>query len=110
MPEITEVDEYDLDAALDGPVVSNFLEKDRETISPRELTFRKDEMHISEEPAYPLATVAAFIMACCIAHWVLVTQGFLGKHGWEKLDNVVDSIQEFFTKHSITIPEGVELL
>ena len=103
-------DEYDLDAALDGPTVSNFLEKDRETISPRELTFRKDEMGLPEEPSYPLATVVAFIMACCIAHWILVTQGFLGKSGWTKLDNIAESIQDFFTRHSITVPEGVDLL
>ena len=112
MPDKLQAQEedYDLDAALDGPVVSNFLEKDRENISPRELTFRKDEMGLPEEPSYPLANVIAFIMACCLAHWILVTQGYMGKSGWTKLDGFVNSTQEFFARHSITIPEGVELL
>jgi hypothetical protein len=104
-------DEYDLDAALDGPVVSNFLEKDRENISPRELTFRKDEPSplVSEEPAYPIATIVAFIMACCLAHfgYILVTKQFLGTNGWGKLDTFVARVNEFFVKYSINVPEGV---
>ena len=106
-------EEYDLDAALDGPVVSNFLEKGRENISPRELTFRNDKpsLLISEEPSYPLATVIAFIVACCLAHFVyiLVTKGWLRNDGWGKLDGFVARVNEFFVKYSIHIPEGVQV-
>jgi hypothetical protein len=105
-------EDYDLDAALDGPVISNFLEKNRENISPRELTFRKDEpsLLVSEEPSYPLETVVAFILACCLAHfaYIIVTKQFLGTNGWGKLDGFVARINEFFTKHSIHVPEGVQ--
>lgn len=105
-----EDDEYDLDAVLDEPPVSNFMSKDHETISPRELTFRKNELRVSEEPAFPLATVAAFIMACCLAHFILVTQGFLGTKGLEKLDGFAARVQDFFNKYSIHVPEGVDLI
>jgi len=112
--QVQEEEDYDLDAALDGPVVSNFLEKDRENISPRELTFRKDEpsRFISEEPSYPLASVMAFIMACCLAHlaYILLTKRLLGTvDGWSKLDEFAARVKEFFAKHSITIPEGIQL-
>jgi hypothetical protein len=105
-----EEEDYDLDAVLDGPVISNFLSTEQETISPRELTFRKDEMRISEEPSYSVATVAAFILACCIAHFFLVTQGFMGTKGLAKMDAFAARVQEFFNKYSVHVPEGVELI
>jgi hypothetical protein len=108
--KVDEDEDYDLDAALDGPVVSNFMSQEHESITPRELTFRKDELRVSEEPSYPLATVAAFIMACCIAHFLLVTQGFLGAKGLAKLDDFAARVQDFFNKHSIHVPEGVNLI
>ena len=59
-----EHDESDYD--LDGPgVVSNFITQEHDTTVPRN----------REEASYPLATVAAFIMACCIAHFLLKGMG-----------------------------------
>lgn len=110
MPHIEEVDDdYDLDAVLDEPPVSNFLAKEQEAISPRELTFRKDELRGPDETSFSFVNVAAFIMACCIAHFFLVTGGYIGKGGMTKLDRFVEKAEEFFTKHSIQIPHGVEL-
>ncbi|KAG8838603.1 hypothetical protein FRB91_011563 [Serendipita sp. 411] len=99
--EINEEEDYDLDAFLDEPPVSNFLSGDHESISPRELTFRKTE---PKESFYSFANVAAFILACCIAHFVLVTQGFMGKAGMAKADSIVAKIQEFFQKYTIELP------
>lgn len=107
---LQEGEDYDIDAVLDEPAVSNFLSGDHETVSPRELTFRKDELGATDEPGYSFTTVAAFILACCIAHFVLTTQGFLGARGMERLDTFATKVEEFFTKHSIHVPEGVDLL
>lgn len=108
MPKIEEVDDnYDLDAALDETPVSNFLPQEYETISSREL---RNEIHSPDDSGFSFTNVAAFILSCCIAHFLLVTQGFLGKDGWSKLDNVAEKVQEFFTKGAIQLPEWVGII
>jgi hypothetical protein len=107
MPHIEEVnDDYDLDAALDEAPVSNFLPQEQEIISKRE----ELELQSPDETGISFTTVVAFIMSCCIAHFILVTGGFTGKTGMAKLDGFAEKLQDFFTKYSIQIPEGVELM
>ena len=98
-PNDEEEEEYDLNA----PPVSNFMSGDYETISPRELTFRDappgPEMRLS------MTTFIAFVMAVSLAHFILVTQGFLGKKGTEKQEAVWNWLEGILTKWSITLPK-----
>ena len=91
-------EEYDLDA----PVVSNFMSRDYESISPRELTFR--EAPPGPEMGFSMTTFIAFLMAASLAHFILVTQGFLGKKGTEKQEAVWNWVEGILTKWSITLP------
>ena len=92
-------DEYDLDA----PAVSNFLSREYETISPRELTFR--DTAPGQEVGFPLTTVVAFVLAASVAHWLLVTQGFLGKQGTARQEAVWKWFEGVLTKWSIALPK-----
>lgn len=96
--EVSSSDE-EFDDYLDGPITSNFLSEDQTKLKPREIDVPKQDV------GYPLASVAAFILACCIAHFLLVTQGFMGKAGIAKADSVADWLREFFAKYSIHYPE-----
>ncbi len=94
-----EEEEYHLDA----PPVSNFMSRDYETISPREHTFRD----APPRPAmsFPMTTFIAFIMAVSLAHFILVTQGFLGTKGTEKQEAVWNWVEGILTKWGITLPK-----
>ena len=94
-----EEEEYDLNA----PPVSNFMSGDYESISPRELTFR--DAPPGPEISFPMTTFIAFVMAVSLAHFVLVTQGFLGKKGMEKQEAVWKWVEGILTKWSITLPK-----
>jgi len=92
-------DEYDLNA----PPVSNFMSGDYEHISPRELTFR--DTPTSPGMSFPMTTFIALVMAASLAHFILVTQGFLGKKGMEKQEAVWKWVEGILTKWSITLPK-----
>lgn len=93
-----EEEEYDLDV----PPVSNFMSGDYENISPRELTFR--DAPPGPEMSFPMTTFIAFVMAASLAHFLLVTQGFLGKKGMEKQEAVWKWVEGILTKWSIVLP------
>jgi hypothetical protein len=97
--EEEEEEEYDLNT----PPVSNFMSGDYEHISPRELTFR--EAPPGPEMSFPMTTFIAFVMAVGLAHFILVTQGFLGKKGAEKEEAVWKWVEGILTKWSITLPK-----
>jgi len=92
-------EEYDLDA----PAVSNFMSREYETISPRELTFRAAPPR--PQIGFSMTTFVALVMAACLAHFILVTQGFLGKKGVERQEALWKWLEDFLTKWSIPLPK-----
>jgi len=96
-----EEEEYDVNA----PPVSNFMGGDYESISPREFTFR--EAPPGPDVGFPLTTFVAFLMAASLAHFFLVTQGFLGKKGTEKQEAVWKWVEHILTKWSIALPKDL---
>ena len=92
-------EEYDLSA----PSVSNFLSAEYEAISPRELTFRNAPP--GPETSFPMTTFIAFVMAASLAHFLLVTQGFLGTRGLERQEAVWKWLEGVLAKWSIALPK-----
>ncbi|KAG6915626.1 hypothetical protein DXG01_010665 [Tephrocybe rancida] len=50
----------------------------------------------SQEKTYPISQVIAVVAAVCLAHFVLVTGGFTGDRGFEKLV----AVQQWFSTHT----------
>ncbi len=96
--KLQQLEDSDDELDLDGPVTSNFLAGDQTQLSTRELTLNEKPQ---TESLFSLAGVAAFILACSLAHFLLVTQGFMGKAGIQKADAIAEWIQKFFAKYSI---------
>ena len=98
-PNDEEEEEYDLNA----PPVSNFMSGEYETISARESTSRGAPP--GPGMSLPMTTFIAFVMAVSLAHFILVTQGFLGKKGTEKQEAVWNWVEGILTKWGITQPK-----
>ncbi|KAF6755793.1 heme oxygenase 1 [Ephemerocybe angulata] len=52
------------------------------------------------EASWPLASVAAFIAAACLAHFIIVVGGFTGNRGYEKLLAIDEWVREAFQQFS----------
>ena len=55
-----------------------------------------DDLPVKEKGTFPLGSVIAFILALCLSHFVLVTNGFTGAKGYAKLENVFEWITNLF--------------
>ncbi|KAI0086982.1 hypothetical protein BDY19DRAFT_893746 [Irpex rosettiformis] len=68
------------------------------TPSPLQLLQRpKDEstedLPVKEKGTFPMSSVIAFILALCVSHFFLVTGGFTGEKGWDKLEAVFEWVR-----------------
>ena len=77
-----------------SPVEAKTFASQAEKYSPLQLPKTKEEEDKDKgEGNYTTAGVVSFILAMCLAHFVLVVGGFTGSRGWEKYVAVREYLQ-----------------